>query len=130
MRRKMAARVAVGSLGAASVALAIWFAKIGLDKAAEFATVIAVFVAVIGIVLAFYSVRDSDTQAARADVNPELAGSAGVQSSASAAEPSHDEVHNEIHGGTFRGPVILGRDISTGTFPTDQREPDERDAHS
>ncbi|HEX3958178.1 MAG TPA: hypothetical protein VHZ03_16330 [Trebonia sp.] len=81
----------------AAIGMGIYFAEVGLDKATDVATVVGLFVALAGLVVAVYGIR-----AGRADPAP-----------GSAAEPATgDAVTNVITGSTINGTVIQGRHIT------------------
>ncbi|MEU7002294.1 hypothetical protein [Nonomuraea sp. NPDC046570] len=86
-----------------AIGMSVYFARVGLERADQAASVISAFVALAGLALAIYAmVRDRR---------------AGEQAPA-AGGPS--EVRNTISGGTFHGPVTQGRDfdqIALGSPP-------------
>ena len=90
-----------------------YFLKVGLDKADKLAGVIGAFIALAGIALTVYGTVTAGAGRPAAPVQ-EPSGSSDA-----------DDVHNEIVGGTFYGPVGQGRNVVLGPQSAQASPPDE-----
>jgi hypothetical protein len=99
MSSRKAKWVGGGLAAASAVGLAGYLSLVGLDEADKLASVIGAFIGLAGLALAV------------------LGGGGG-------SEPVDEgDVHNEVSGGTFHGPVFQGRDFTVGSVEETGDEP-------
>lgn len=125
-------------LVAGLIALAVALARAGLEDADRWSSVISMFIGIAGLALAVYSavkarggssgstdqVHNTVTDAvvkgaALLGRDVRRAGSGHPASADAAARPEQgpSEVRNQVQGGTFHQPLIMGRDIEDVTLP-------------
>ena len=104
MRKSAAGWVGGGLILITATAMGVYFASVGLDEADKLASTIGAFIGLAGLALAIYGTVGTRRRSPLAPDSPTTPG-------------PHGAVHNEIHGGTFHGPTVQGRDF--GRLPSE-----------
>ncbi|NMO53434.1 hypothetical protein HH310_19865 [Actinoplanes sp. TBRC 11911] len=121
------------------LAVAVALARAGLEDADRWSSVISLFLGIAGLALSVYSTVKArgDSSGPTNKVHNTVSnasveglallgrdvrrvGPSGRPASADAAphrEQEPSEVRNQVQGGTFHGPLIMGRDIEDVTLP-------------
>lgn len=103
MSRRTAKWVGVILAAGSALGMGSYFITIGLDKADKLASVAGAFIGLAGLILAIYGFA----RGGQSDLPAEQPPAATVQ---------REDMHNEIRGGTYHGPVLQGRNFGAIKF--------------